>query len=49
LERYGLAAESTFYVDDRPENVEAAREVGMIAEVFTDGTALRRRLAALLR
>lgn len=49
LERYGLAAESTFYVDDRPENVEAARAMGMIAEVFTDGAALRRRLAPLLR
>jgi 2-haloacid dehalogenase len=44
LDRFGLAAEATFYTDDHPANVEAARALGIRAEVFVDGSALRGQL-----
>jgi 2-haloacid dehalogenase len=46
LERYRLDAASTFYTDDMPHNVEAARAVGLDAEVFTDADTLRTQLKA---
>lgn len=41
LERYQLDPASTWYVDDVPSNVLAAREVGIRADVFLDGSQLR--------
>jgi 2-haloacid dehalogenase len=46
LDRHGLTAETTFYTDDAPANVEGARKLGIQAEVFIDGATLRRQLAA---
>lgn len=46
LQRYGLEARATFYTDDLPHNVDAARQVGIRAEVFVDAETLRRQLAA---
>jgi 2-haloacid dehalogenase len=46
LERFGLAPESTFYVDDSAANVEAARRLGLDAVRFSDPRQLRRELAA---
>ena len=34
LERYGLNPGETLFIDDRLENVEGARKVGIQAEVF---------------
>ena len=39
-ERYGLAPDQCVFIDDSPANVEAAREVGMRAHVFTDAASL---------
>ena len=46
VERFGLAPEATFYVDDSEANVEAARRLGFDAVRFTDPERLRRDLAA---
>jgi 2-haloacid dehalogenase len=46
LERFGLAPEAAFYVDDSEANVAAARRVGMDAVRFTGPEQLRRALAA---
>jgi 2-haloacid dehalogenase len=46
LERFGLAPESTFYVDDSEANVEAARRLGLDAVRFSDPRQLRRELVA---
>jgi 2-haloacid dehalogenase len=46
LDRFGLAAEATFFVDDSPANVAAARRLGLDAVRFTDPERLRRDLAA---
>jgi 2-haloacid dehalogenase len=46
LERFGLVAAATLFVDDSPTNVAAARAVGMDAVRFRDAGALRRDLAA---
>ncbi|NYH90538.1 HAD family phosphatase [Actinopolymorpha rutila] len=46
LDRHDLAADSTFYTDDVPVNVHAARSVGLRAEVFLDGSTLRGQLKA---
>jgi len=48
LDRFDLAHERTFYLDDRPENVRAAGELGMQADLFTGAPSLRRRLDGLL-
>jgi 2-haloacid dehalogenase len=47
LERHGLDARRTIFVDDRRVNVEAAEAVGMIGLMFTDAARLRRDLRAL--
>lgn len=47
LDRYALDPARTVYVDDRADNVDAARALGMLGEVFTDAAALRADLAAL--
>jgi 2-haloacid dehalogenase len=44
LDRFGLAPEATFFVDDSPANVAAARRLGMDAVRFTDPGELRRDL-----
>ncbi len=45
LDRYGLDAGDTIFVDDQPANVEAARGVGMHALRFVDAPTLRADLA----
>jgi 2-haloacid dehalogenase len=47
IRRSGLSAERLVFIDDRAENVEAARALGMHGIVFTDADALRAELAAL--
>jgi 2-haloacid dehalogenase len=46
LDRFGLDAARTLFVDDSAANVAAAREVGMDAVPFHDAAGLRRELAA---
>jgi 2-haloacid dehalogenase len=46
LDRFGLAPEATFYVDDSGANVAAARRLGLDAVRFTGPGQLRRELAA---
>jgi 2-haloacid dehalogenase len=46
LERYDLDAGRTFYTDDVQHNVDAARAVGLDAELFTGATVLRDQLVA---
>lgn len=46
LTRYRLVAASTLFVDDRPENVAAAEQVGLAGHVFTGAAELRRILTA---
>jgi 2-haloacid dehalogenase len=45
-DRFGLAPEATFYVDDSEANVAAARRLGFDAVRFTGPDQLRRELAA---
>ena len=47
LERTGLEAASTVFVDDAAANVSAATEIGMTALVFRDPATLRSDLQAL--
>jgi 2-haloacid dehalogenase len=47
LERYGLEAASTVFIDDRPENVEAARAAGLVGIDFVSAPQLRRDLVDL--
>ena len=44
LERFGLAAEESLFIDDRVINVEGAEAAGMSAHLFTSAEALERRL-----
>jgi 2-haloacid dehalogenase len=44
LDRFGLAPEATFFVDDSPANVEAARRLGLDAVRFHDAERLRGEL-----
>jgi putative hydrolase of the HAD superfamily len=44
LDRLGVAHGRTLFVDDRPENVEAAETLGLQAVLFTDVDALRSEL-----
>jgi 2-haloacid dehalogenase len=46
LDRFGLNAASTLFIDDSPNNVAAARGVGIQAIEFESPAELRRRLAA---
>lgn len=48
LDRLGAQPGDTIFTDDRPENVEGARQVGMTALRFTGPDALRAELSALL-
>ena len=47
LERTGLEAAATVYVDDVPANVSVAADLGMTALRFTGPASLRRDLEAL--
>jgi len=47
LDRFGLDAASTVFVDDSRRNVDAAAELGMIAIEFRDASQLRVELSAL--
>ncbi|WP_116948574.1 HAD family hydrolase [Jiangella endophytica] len=47
LDRYGLDASSTVYIDDNPPNVDAAAELGMTSLHFTDPGRLRDELSQL--
>jgi len=44
LDRYRLEPARTFYTDDQARNVEAARQIGIAAELFVDASTLRRQL-----
>ena len=44
LERYDLDPARSFYMDDKQYNVDAARAVGLDAELFVDGQTLRNQL-----
>jgi HAD superfamily hydrolase (TIGR01509 family) len=44
-ETFGLVPERTLFLDDNPENVRAARDLGWRAEVFTDAQSLQADLA----
>jgi len=46
LDRFGLNAPSTLFIDDSPRNVAAARDVGMQAIEFESPPALRDALVA---
>lgn len=35
LERYGFTSESTFFVDDHPDNIRGAEEIGITAQWFS--------------
>ncbi len=47
LERYGLEAAGCLFIDDTPENAEAARAVGMAAHHFTGADRLQAELERL--
>jgi 2-haloacid dehalogenase len=47
LDRHGLSADSTVFVDDIPANVAAAATLGMAALNFTDAERLRADLVGL--
>jgi len=44
VERFGIEAAATLFIDDSPANVDAARALGFGAIRFTDATALRSEL-----
>ena len=44
LDRYSLKAEECIFIDDNPDNVAAAKALGMIGIVFTDAEELRKHL-----
>jgi len=48
LERLGVAAEETIFVDDLRPNVEGARVVGMHGILYTDSVDMRNRISHLL-
>ncbi|PKL07136.1 MAG: haloacid dehalogenase [Spirochaetae bacterium HGW-Spirochaetae-9] len=43
----GVAPERAFFTDDSPKNVEAARELGIQAFLYTDADSLRRDLLSV--
>ena len=44
IERFGVDPSTSVFIDDREENVEAARALGFDAILFTDAATLRRSL-----
>jgi putative hydrolase of the HAD superfamily len=46
LEKFGLRAPESVFIDDLPANVESARQVGLHAICFRDAEQCRRELAA---
>lgn len=44
MDRYGLKAEECLFVDDNPDNVAAARKLGMQGIVFASAEELRKEL-----
>jgi 2-haloacid dehalogenase len=44
LERYGLDADRTLFIDDQAQNIDVARSLGMTAIQFEDGNRLRAEL-----
>lgn len=44
VQRFTVAPGRTFFTDDLQRNVDAARELGFDAELFTDAATLRRQL-----
>ena len=49
LARYGLSAEESVFLDDTPENVEAAKALGMQGIVVESQEQAKRRLREVLR
>lgn len=47
VDRYGLRAEATVFIDDSAANVAAARSIGMVGLDYRDPETLRRDLTAL--
>jgi 2-haloacid dehalogenase len=47
LARFGLTAAETVFIDDRPENVTVAADLGIMAVQFVDAATLRRDLRDL--
>lgn len=47
LQRFRLAGPDAIFIDDRLDNVEAARGAGMLAHHFTDAASLHSELEAL--
>lgn len=47
LSRFGLRADEVFFVDDRPENVAAARAEGISSHLFTGAHGARQEMVAL--
>jgi putative hydrolase of the HAD superfamily len=35
LERYGFSSEDTFFVDDHPDNIRGAQEIGITSKWFS--------------
>jgi HAD superfamily hydrolase (TIGR01509 family) len=48
LERFGLRAQETVFVDDLPANVEAAGRIGLHTILFRDAAQCQQELAGLL-
>lgn len=46
LEKLGVPAQETLFIDDKPENIEAARKLGMMGLVFTNVDKLQEDLSA---
>ncbi len=44
LERFGLAADETLFIDDRPDNIAGAEGVGIAGHVFEDEPTVRQWL-----
>ena len=49
LDKYGLKAEESLFIDDNAENVEGAAAAGLAALRFTDAASLREALSEILR
>lgn len=49
LEHYDVAAESAFFTDDRPENIEGAASIGITAHLYRDAAGLRAAIEEFAR